>query len=62
MTSFWAREIPRWKPTYERIAKRRGAKIGRLAVARMMLRSIFKVLTDDVAFESESKATVTAGV
>jgi hypothetical protein len=42
--TIWAREIPRWKPTYERIMKRRGAKIGRLAVAQMMLRSIFKVL------------------
>jgi transposase len=58
--TIWARDIPRWKPTYERIMKRRGAKIGRLAVARMMLRSIFKVLTDDVAFESESTATATA--
>jgi transposase len=49
--TLWARKLPRYQSTYERIKKRRGSKIGRLVVARMMLRSIFRVLKDGVAFE-----------
>jgi transposase len=48
--SVWAREIPRYQATYERVAKRRGKKIGRIVVARLLLRSIYKVLKDGVAF------------
>lgn len=47
----WARHLPRYKPTYERVAKRRGPKVGRLVVARMLLRSIYKVLKEGVAFD-----------
>jgi len=46
----WARELPRYRATYERVARRRGNKIGRLVVARLLLRSIYKVLRDGVAF------------
>jgi transposase len=46
----WARTLPRYQATYERVAKRRGAKIGRLVVARLMLRSIYKVLRDGIDF------------
>lgn len=49
--SMWARQFPRYRPTYERVAKRRGNKIGRLVVARLLVRSIYKVLKDGVAFE-----------
>jgi transposase len=49
--SMWARQFPRYRPTYERVAKRRGNKIGRLVVARLLLRSIYKVLKDGMAFE-----------
>lgn len=49
--SMWARQFPRYRSTYERVAKRRGNKIGRLVVARLLLRSIYKVLKDGVAFE-----------
>jgi transposase len=49
----WARELPRYRPSYERVARRRGAKIGRLVVARMLVRSIYKVLRDGVAFVGE---------
>jgi transposase len=58
----WARELPRYRPTYERVAKRRGKKIGRLVVARLLLRSIFKVLRDGVAFDAgaEPAADTTA--
>jgi transposase len=52
----WARQIPRYRATYERTAKRRGNKIGRIVVARLLLRSIYKVLRDGVAFEPETAA------
>jgi transposase len=57
--SMWARQFPRYRPTYERVAKRRGNKIGRLVVARLLVRSIYKVLKDGVAFEP---AIAAAGV
>jgi transposase len=46
----WARQVARYRPTYERVARRRRPKIGRLVVARLLLRSIYKVLRDGVAF------------
>jgi transposase len=49
----WARQLSRYKKTYERVEKRRGKKIGRLVVARLLLRSIDKVLRDGVAFAPE---------
>ena len=48
--SIWARKIPRYQATYERTRKRRGNKIARIVVARMLLRSIYKVLKDGVVF------------
>ncbi|HLJ97342.1 MAG TPA: IS110 family transposase, partial [Gemmataceae bacterium] len=51
--TIWARELPRYQTTYQRVAQRRGAKIGRLVVARLLLRSIYKVLRDGVAFTGE---------
>lgn len=61
--SVWARHIPRYREAYERAAKRRGAKVGRLVVARMLLRSIYKVLKDGVEFEpARSAATAPAAV
>jgi transposase len=56
--SVWARQLPRYQKTYERVEKRRGKKIGRLVVARLLLRSIYKVLRDGVAFTPD--ATVAA--
>jgi transposase len=47
----WARQIERYRGTYERVAKRRGKKIGRIVVARLLLRSIYKVLRDGVDFQ-----------
>jgi transposase len=52
----WARQIPRYRAAYERTAKRRGNQIGRLVVARLLLRSIYKVLRDGVAFEPRTVA------
>jgi transposase len=48
--SLWARKIPRYHATYERCKKRRGVKIARIVVARLLVRSIYKVLKDGVAF------------
>jgi transposase len=47
----WARKLPRYQSTYDRIKKRRGSKVGRLVVARMLVRSIYKVLKEGVAFD-----------
>lgn len=52
----WARQLLRYQPAYERVARRRGKKIGRLVVARMLVRSIYKVLRDGIAFEGEKNA------
>lgn len=52
----WAREIPRYQATYERAARKRGKKIGRLVVARLLIRSIYKMLRDGVTFEPEAAA------
>lgn len=48
--SMWARDLPRYQATYQRIARRRGKKIARIHVCRMLLRSIYKMLRDGVAF------------
>jgi transposase len=49
----WARRVPRYQETYERVKRRRGAKIGRLVVARLLLRSIYKMLREGVPFEAK---------
>ena len=48
--STWLCQIPRYRPTYERILKKRGQKIARIVVARLALRSIHKMLRDQVRF------------
>jgi transposase len=60
--TMWARKIPRYKRTYERIAKRRGKKVGRLVVARMLVRSIYKMLKKGVEFDAGAPASTQATV
>ena len=48
--TFWARRVPRYRPTYDRMFQKRGPKIARVVVARMMLRSIHKMLQAQVRF------------
>jgi len=48
--TFWACRVPRYRPTYERILYKRGPKIARVVVARLMLRSIYKMLQAQVCF------------
>jgi transposase len=55
----WARRIPRYRETYERTVRRRGKKIGRLVVARLLLRSIYRMLRKAEAFVAELPAEVT---
>ena len=49
--TFWARRVPRYRTTYERVLQKRGPKIARVVVARMLLRSIYKMLGDHVRFD-----------
>lgn len=49
--SVWARKIPRYAKTYERAVRRRGKKVGRLVVSRLLLRSIYKMLRDEIPFD-----------
>jgi transposase len=53
--SVWARQVPRYRATYERVERRRGKKVGRLVVARLLLRSIYKVLRDGVPFDPSAR-------
>lgn len=48
--SIWARQIPRYAKTYERARDKRGKKVARLVVSRLLLRGIYKVLRDRVEF------------
>lgn len=54
--SMWARHLPRYRKSYQRVAARHGKKVGRIHVARGVLRSIYKMLRDGVAFESSVAA------
>jgi transposase len=65
----WLCQIPRYRPTYERVQAKRGKKIARIVVARLLLRSLHKMLTAKVRFdpmpgvsqERTTKATATTG-
>jgi transposase len=54
--SVWARKLPRYQHAYERTRRRKGSKVGRLVVARMLLRSIYKVLKEGVEFDAGAPA------
>jgi transposase len=70
--SVWLRDIPRYRPTYERVMKKRGKKIARIVVARLFLRSLYKMLKDHVRFNPATQGrrytattqttTATAGI
>ena len=46
----WACQIPRYHDAFERAVAKHGKNIARIIVARMLLRSIFKMLHDGVRF------------
>jgi transposase len=60
--TMWARKIPRYRRAYERMEKRRGKKVGRLVVARMLVRSIYKMLKKGVEFDAEASTPAMASV
>jgi transposase len=70
--SVWLRDIPRYRPTYERVMKKRGKKIARIVVARLFLRSLYKMLKDHLRFNPATQerrhtattqtTTATAGI
>ena len=49
--SMWLCQIPRYHPTYQRVLAKKGKKIARIVVARMFLRSVHKMLQDQVRFD-----------
>jgi transposase len=53
--TIWARRLPRYRSAYERTRRRRGSKIGRLVVARMLLRSIYKMLKEGLEFDAGAR-------
>ena len=46
----WVCQIPRYREAFERAAAKHGKNIARIIVARMLLRSLFKMLKDKVRF------------
>jgi transposase len=52
----WLRQIPRYQPAYERTVRRRGKNIARIVIARMFLRSLYKMLRDKVQFNQAPAA------
>ena len=52
----WVCQIPRYHAAFERAAARHGKNIARIIVARMLLRSLFKMLKDKVRFNQVSAA------
>jgi transposase len=52
----WVCQIPRYHDAFERAVARHGKNIARIIVARMLLRSIFKMLHDGVRFNQAPAA------
>lgn len=52
--AIWARQLPRYAGAYERVKRRRGPRVARLDLARRLLRSVFKVLRDQVHFNPQA--------
>ena len=46
----WVCQIPRYRDAFERASARHGKNIARIIVARMLLRSLFKMLKEKVRF------------
>ena len=52
----WVCQIPRYRQAYERASAKHGKNIARIIVARMLLRSIFKMLKEKVRFNQAPAA------
>jgi len=49
-TMQWICQIPRYRPAFERAQAKHGTNVARIIVARQLLRSIYKMLRDQVPF------------
>jgi transposase len=58
----WLCQIPRYRPTYERVLAKRGKKIARIVVARLFVRSVYKMLRDRVRFQPAPVASQAVAV
>jgi transposase len=52
----WVCQIPRYRDAFERAVAKHGKNIARIIVARMLLRSLFKMLKGGVRFNQVSAA------
>lgn len=52
----WTRSLPRYRQAYQRVQRRRGSRVARIVIGRMLLRSLYKMLRDDVPFSAECAA------
>ena len=52
----WTRTLPRYRQAYQRMQRRRGNKVARIVIGRMLLRSLYKMLRDDVPFSAQCAA------
>jgi transposase len=46
----WVCQIPRYRPAFERAQAKHGTNVARIIVARQLLRSLYKMLRDQVPF------------
>jgi len=53
--TLWARDVPRYSETYKRVSRKRGNKIARLVVGRLLLRSIYRMLQVGVGFDPRAR-------
>ena len=49
-TMQWVCQIPRYRPAFERAQAKHGTNVARIIVARQLLRSLYKMLRDQVPF------------
>jgi transposase len=54
--TFWARRVPRYQATYDRVLRKRGPRIARIVIARMLVRSIHAMLRDRTGFDRQRVA------
>lgn len=53
--STWLQKIPRYRGTYQRAVKKLGAKVGRIVVARLFVRSLHKMMRENLRFNPAPK-------
>jgi hypothetical protein len=48
----WVCQIPRYRQAFDRAVAKHGKNVARIIVARMLVRSLFKMLRDRVRFNN----------